>query len=149
MVIISLFMYIAGFIFSSSYFTNTKGNHTDVSCIWLMILYYSRKAKITWKLHPGDMAEVEGGSGGYTEQHFNKIQSGGALPGTVALLCWHLDCFSQKLIVKGEIWPISTCNVLYCSLCPWLRRHISLFSLPFPRSWLDTGAWVCLHSCLK
>lgn len=45
-----------------------------------------RKAQIAWELHTGDLAEAEGGSGGHTEQHFNQVQSRGALPGISANL---------------------------------------------------------------
>lgn len=40
-----------------------------------------RKAQIAGELHAGDLAEAEGGSRGHTEQHFNQVQSRGALPG--------------------------------------------------------------------
>lgn len=40
-----------------------------------------RKTQIARELHTGDLAEAEGGSRGHTEQHFNQVQSRGALPG--------------------------------------------------------------------
>lgn len=40
-----------------------------------------RKAQVARELHSGDVAEAKGGGGGHSEQHFNQVQSRGALPG--------------------------------------------------------------------
>lgn len=46
-----------------------------------------RKAQVARELHSGDVAEAKGGGGGHSEQHFNQVQSRGALPGiTTGLL---------------------------------------------------------------
>lgn len=40
-----------------------------------------RKAQVARELHSGDVAEAKGSGGGHSEQHFNQVQSRGALPG--------------------------------------------------------------------
>ena len=71
-----------------------------------------RKAQIAWELHAGDLAEAEGGSGGHSEQHFNQVQSRGALPGITAGLLtslrwcikgfplWRFGCFCPLRLLR-------------------------------------------------
>lgn len=69
-----------------------------------------RKAQIAWELHAGDLAEAEGGGRGHTEQHFNQVQSRGALPGITAdlltaqrklteALRWYRNCPFWRFVV--------------------------------------------------
>ncbi len=62
------------------------------------LCFAHRKAQVAGELHAGDLAEAEGGGRGHTEQHFNQVQSGGALPG----IATHLLAFHRKL-ADGEM----------------------------------------------
>lgn len=71
-----------------------------------------RKAQVARELHSGDVAEAKGGGGGHSEQHFNQVQSRGALPGiTTGLAC------SRKPPVfrKPSVW----CYVFFLPLRRW------------------------------
>lgn len=81
-----------------------------------------RKTQIARELHTGDLAEAEGGSRGHTEQHFNQVQSRGALPGiTTGLLT------SQTITV----WSVESCSfaIMFMSFietkCP--SKHFFLY----------------------
>lgn len=66
-------------------------------CRCVFFCFAHRKAQIAGELHAGDLAEAEGGSGGHTEQHFNQVQSRGALPGISIDLLTSSSCCIYSL----------------------------------------------------
>lgn len=64
-------------------FDSQNLSHNSLETVTKLISDSScRKTQVAGELHARDLAEAEGGGGGHTEQHFNQVQSRGALPGS-------------------------------------------------------------------